>query len=209
MSCTSLCATLRAATIHSRSGGLCPFGTPQACRSRHRFSPLELPLPTHLVRGIALSANHGFQRRALFPRGQRSLVAQSRTGRQWEWSRQAGVAVSLSETRSLSCTESASNTTTCAPLLAAPALLDARGFRSPLPVEMSGRGARVRLSLKGPAPRRFPWRARRSAQRTLRCADRGESPFCQHRIKRYRYRVSRRGHGLGILCDAVAERARA
>ena len=31
------------------SDGLRPFGTPQACRSRHRYSPLELPLPVHVL----------------------------------------------------------------------------------------------------------------------------------------------------------------
>jgi hypothetical protein len=39
--------TLGATTIQSLSGGLVPFGNPQACRSRHGYSPLELPPPVH------------------------------------------------------------------------------------------------------------------------------------------------------------------
>jgi hypothetical protein len=57
-----------------------------------------------IAHGIALSAKYGFQRLALFLHSQHALVAQSRRTAPpiWEWSRQAGVAVSLSETRSLS-----------------------------------------------------------------------------------------------------------
>lgn len=58
-------ATLRAATVQSLSGGLTPFGCPQACRSRHRFSPLELPLPVHSC------ARNQYERQPRFPTPQR------------------------------------------------------------------------------------------------------------------------------------------
>lgn len=73
-------ATLGAATVQSLSGGLVRFRNPQACRSRHRFSPLELPLPvcshtrTRYERQRAVSEMPVH----FFPRGQHALVAQSR-----------------------------------------------------------------------------------------------------------------------------------
>lgn len=52
--------------------------------------------------------------------------------------------------------ESASNTTTCAPLLAAPALLDARGFRGPQPIEKFRLRGSCEIELLGPhAPNNF------------------------------------------------------
>ena len=58
-------ATLRATTVQSPSGGLRPFGTSQACRSRHRFSPLELPLPAHPC------ARNQYERQPRFPTPER------------------------------------------------------------------------------------------------------------------------------------------
>lgn len=135
-------ATLRAATVQSLSGGLRPFGAPQACRSRHRFSPLELPLPARAC------ARNRYERQPRFPTPwRRSPVASMPSSpnpqalaRPAQWSRPARVAVPLSEIGSLS-TLARANTNTGAPLHAAPALLDACGFRSPFPVESRRRGS--------------------------------------------------------------------
>lgn len=56
-----ICRTLRAATVQSLSGGLRPFGTPQACRLRHGFSPLELPPP------VRSCARNQYERQPRFP----------------------------------------------------------------------------------------------------------------------------------------------
>lgn len=134
-------ATLRAATVQSLSGGLTPFGCPQACRSRHRFSPLELPLPVHSC------ARNQYERQPRFPTPQRRSPVDSVPSSPnlcacalVDWSRPARVAVPLSEMSSLS-TLARANTNTGAPLLAAPALLDACGFRSPRLVESQARGS--------------------------------------------------------------------
>ena len=94
------------------------------CNPRGHHHPLSLRWPVSFrnTSGVSVKtqvqssrtapararARYRFEHRPWFltlcvvPRGQYSLVAQSRLGRQWEWSRQAGVAVSLSESRSLS-----------------------------------------------------------------------------------------------------------
>lgn len=64
-------ATLRATTIQSLSGGLRPFGTPQACRSRHGFSPLELPPP------VRACTRYRYERQPRFPTPQRCSPAAS------------------------------------------------------------------------------------------------------------------------------------
>lgn len=92
------------------------------------------------------------------PHVQRALVAQS-----WPWPvlgmESSGGSCSLPFRNEVAAFKlfSLSDTTTRAPLLAAPALLDARGFRSPPPVESPVVGFVRDLSCGGLVPRKFPW----------------------------------------------------
>lgn len=149
-------ATLRATTFQSPSGGLRPFGTSQACRSRHRFSPLELPLPVYSC------ARYQYVRQLRFPTPQRcspiasvplspNLCAGAVDGLE-----SSGGGCSPPLRNEFAVKAVALNTNTGAPLHAAPAQLRARGFRSPPQVECQRRGSRE-SEHRGASPRSIRW----------------------------------------------------